>query len=204
MGRIQEDFIEMRNISLVMIREWLDRKFPQGASPQWWQSMFESIESSVSPLVATETHIHLSDLRMAAAAAVLAVDRADIDASLGAYWLIRFASRAVRLDLPRSELPLEITPDGSAAWGLAQIQISRESTSRLIRMRKEETARAGESYFAQVGGIHGFATYQSTFNGMGLVEIEKILSVLPWIVSHIEHPALRRDVEEWISIHEHS
>ena len=142
---------ELRAIPIESLRDWVISRFPDGASPYWWRAVFELIETAVSPLRTVDRSARISDLRLGAEAVTLAVERRDIDAATGAFWLLRLAAAALRLDLHVDEVPNFLTPDGAAAWTLAQFPLSREAAVAESRVWMEECLAADESFFAPAG-----------------------------------------------------
>lgn len=193
---------EIRVVPLDSLGDWVRARFPGRASPQWWQALFESLESAVSPLKKTDHSQRVSDLKLGAVAAILAVERQDIDASLGAYWLLRLAAAALRLRISETELPVMLTPDGSAAWALEQLPLSRDATTEVARDRKEQYLTADESFFAPLGVPYVPAIEGSDYELSALREVERILSALPWVADCLTNSEIRREVEAWLAIAE--
>ncbi|MDG4802351.1 hypothetical protein [Micromonospora sp. WMMD980] len=187
-------------IPLDSLGEWLRARFPRRVSPQWWQALFESVESAVSPLRNVDHSQRLSDLKLGAMAAILAVERHDIDASLGAYWLLRLAAAAVRLNVPVSELPVVLTPDGSAAWALEHVPLPRDEAVVAAQARRRQYLAADESFFAPIGASYESGSQEPDAQASALRGVEKILSALPWIADHLTDPKIRREVRAWLGI----
>lgn len=196
----QSELQELRLIPLDSLDEWLRARFPRRVSPQWWQALFESVESAVSPLRNVDRSQRISDLKLSAVAAILAVERHDIDASLGAYWLLRLAAAAVRLDLSASESPVVLTPDGSAAWALEHVPLSREEAVAAAQSRRGQYLAADESFFAPVGSPYDSVSREPDAQASALMGVERILSALPWIADHLTNPEIRREVQAWLAI----
>jgi hypothetical protein len=147
-----------------------------------------------------DNHQRISELRLGAKAVILAVERLDIEASLGAYWLLRLATAALRLDLPVSELPAVLTPDGSAAWALERVPLSRDQAVATAQVRRNLYADADESFFAPIGVPYDLGGGEPDPQALALRGTERILSALPWVADLVVDPIIRREIEAWLVI----
>ncbi|MCZ7439197.1 hypothetical protein O7598_22500 [Micromonospora sp. WMMC241] len=140
----------------------------------------------------------MSDLRLGAMAAILAVERHDIDASFGAYWLLRLAAAAVRLDLVADELPVVLTPDGAAAWALKHLPLPLDEAVAVAQARRGQYEAADESFFAPIGVAYKPVSQELDVQASALRGVEKVLSALPWVVDHLTDLEIRREVRAWL------
>src|ERR1700761_3518714 len=123
---VQSDLREMRAVPEGQLVDWMSRRFPGGTSPQWWLSVFESLEFSVNPFRDVTPGRRAEDLNLAAEAILLAVEIEGVRAATGAYWMLRIATLALRFKPPLSGIPQILTPYGSAEWALQQLPLTRE------------------------------------------------------------------------------
>lgn len=194
------DLPELRAISVDLLGAWVSARYPDRVPAQWWRAVFESIETAVSPLRDVDQSQQISDLWLGVEAVTLAVARRDIDVSAGAYWLLRLAAAALRLDLHTDELPNVLTPDGATAWALEKLPLSRDAAVAALRVRKEQYLVADESFFAPTGVSHKAVEYQPDSATLALIDVERILSALPWVKDFVRDPRLRHEVQAWLAI----
>ncbi|MYR92325.1 MULTISPECIES: hypothetical protein [unclassified Streptomyces] len=187
----------MRDVPEGRLADWVSRRFPGGTSPQWWLSIFESLEVSAAPFREISPDRRIRDLNLAAEAIVLAVEIDGTRAAIGAYWMLRIATLVMRFDPPISGLPHILTPDGSAEWALRKIPITRERAIAESDRREVEHLNAGEGFYAPVGGDVTLAD-EVTFSE--LQDVELILSALTWVFSHVKEKGIQREVYAWIEI----
>ncbi|MEL5960670.1 hypothetical protein AADR41_38965 [Streptomyces sp. CLV115] len=187
----------MRDVPEGQLADWVSRRFPDGASPQWWLSVFESLEVSASPFREMIPERRTEDLTLAAEAVLLAVRLGGVRAAIGAYWMLRIAALALRFDPPVAGLPQILTPDGSAGWALQQIPLTRERAIAESETRRVEHLNAGEGFYAPVGGE---VTLAGDVAFSGLQDVELILSALPWVSSHIKDKEIEGEIRSWLKI----
>ncbi|MFB7170152.1 hypothetical protein ACFCYM_04860 [Streptomyces sp. NPDC056254] len=195
--RVDSDLREMRGILKGQLADWVSSRFPDGTSPQWWLSIFESLEVSASPFRVVTPDRRAEDLNLAAEAILLAIKLGGVRAAIGAYWMIRIAALALRFDPPVADLPQILTPDGSAGWALQQIPLTRERAIAESETRRVEHLNAGEGFYAPVGGE---VTLEGEVAFSGLQDVELILSALPWVCSHLKNKEIESDVRSWLEI----
>lgn len=201
-GTVVDDYpglSELRTIPVDSLRDWVNIRFPDRISPQWWVSVFELIEIAVSPLRNVDRSSRISDLRLGAEAVTLAVERGDFDAPDGAYWLLRLAATALELDLHIDELPNSLTPDGATAWALEQLPLSRDAAVAAARVRREQYLAADENFFAPIG-VPYKPPERPDLEIQALIGVERILSALPWVADFVRDPQIRREVQAWLAI----
>ncbi|TMR08209.1 hypothetical protein ETD86_48765 [Nonomuraea turkmeniaca] len=189
---------ELRSVPLADLPEWVGSRFPEGAPPQWWLSVFESIEIGVSPFQKVAPDQRKEDFELGATAVTVAVDRGDISPSLGAYWLLRLAAMALRINPPVNKLPEVLTPDGSAEWALEHLSLSREQAVADARGRRAEYDAADDDFYAPVGVESQPADFQPDHQFSALHEVEMILGALPWVSSKVTDPRISAEVQEWL------
>ncbi|MEU3604671.1 hypothetical protein AB0E83_04330 [Streptomyces sp. NPDC035033] len=194
---MDSDLREMRGVLQGKLADWVCRRFPDGASSQWWLSIFESLEASASPFRELAPDRRAEDLNLAAEAILVAVKLGGVRSAIGAYWMLRVAALSLRLDPPVADLPQILTPDGSAAWALRQIPLTRERTIEESETRKSEHLNAGKEFYAPVGGEFTL-TGEVAFSG--LQDVELILSALPWVCSHLKDKEIESNVHSWLEI----
>ncbi|TDC38473.1 hypothetical protein E1211_06985 [Micromonospora sp. 15K316] len=175
----------------------MSRRFPDGTSPQWWLSIFESLENSANPFRDVTPGRRTKDLNLAAEVILLAVELGGVRAAIGAYWMLRIAALALRFKPPISELPQILTPDGSAEWALRQIPLTREHAIAASENRRADYLNAGEGFYAPVFGevaLAGEVAFPE------LQDVELILSALPWVFSHVEDEGVESKIRSWLEI----
>ncbi|MEU6921623.1 hypothetical protein [Streptomyces sp. NPDC046631] len=195
--RVDSDLHEMRGVLEGQLADWVSRRFPDGTSPQWWLSIFESLEVSTTPFRDVTSDRRTEDLNLAAEVILLAVKLGGVRAAIGAYWMLRIAALTLRFDPPVSGIPQILTPDGSAEWALHQIPLTRERAIAESETRRVEHLNAGEDFYAPVGGE---VTLMGEVAFSGLQDVELILSALPWVSSHIKDKEIESEVRSWLEI----
>ncbi|TDC41442.1 hypothetical protein [Micromonospora sp. KC213] len=195
--REDSDLREMRGVLRGQLADWVSRRFPDGTSPQWWLSIFESLEVSASPFREVTPERRAEDLNLAAEAILLAVKLGGVRAAIGAYWMLRIAALALRFDPPVPGLPRILTPDGSAGWALQQIPLTRERAIAESETRRVEYLNPGEGFYAPVGGE---VTLAGEVAFSELQDVELILSALPWVCSHLKDKEIESNVRSWLEI----
>ncbi|XMN11285.1 hypothetical protein ACK8N7_37350 [Streptomyces griseobrunneus] len=195
--KVDSDLQEMRDVPEGRLDDWVSRRFPDGTSPQWWLSIFESLELGAAPFREISPDRRTSDLNLAAEAIVLAVEIEGIRAAIGAYWILRIATLTLRFDPPISGLPYILTPDGSAEWALRKIPITREHAIAESGRREAEYLNADEGFYAPVGEDMTLAD-EVAFSE--LQDVELILSALAWVFSHVKEEGVQREIHSWMEI----
>ncbi len=195
--RVDSDLREMRGVPEGQLADWVSRRFPDGTSPQWWLSIFESLEVSATPFRDMAPKRRTEDLNLAAEAILLAVNLGGVRAAIGAYWMLRIAALALRFDPPVPGLHQLLTPDGSAEWALQQIPLTRERAIAESETRKVEYLNAGEGFYAPVCGE---VTLAGEVAFSGLQDVELILSALPWVRSHVQDKEIESGIRSWLEI----
>lgn len=194
---VESDLREMRAVPGRQLADWVSRRFPDGTSPQWWLSVFESLENSASPFRDVTPGRRTKDLNLAAEAILLAVDLEGVRAAIGAYWMLRIAALALRFKPPISGLTQILTPDGSAEWALQQLPLTRERAITESEKRRTDYLSADEGFYAPVCG-EAIVVGEVAFPG--LQDVELILSALPWVVSHVEDKGVESEIRSWLEI----
>ncbi|MEV6677857.1 hypothetical protein AB0N09_13455 [Streptomyces erythrochromogenes] len=195
--RVDADLREMRGVPEGQLVDWVSRRFPDGTPPQWWLSIFESLEVSATPFRDVAPDRRSEDLNLAAEAILLAVKPGGVRPAIGAYWMLRIAALALRIDPPVSGLPQILTPDGSAEWALQQIPLTHERAIAESETRRDEYLNAGEGFYAPVGGE---VTLASEVAFSGLQDVELILSALAWVCSHVKDERIECEIRAWLEI----
>ena len=195
--RVESDLREMRAVPEGRLADWVSSRFPEGASPQWWLSVFESLEISANPFRDVTPGRRAEDLNLAAEAILLAVDLEGVRAAIGAYWMLRIAALALRFKPPISGLSHILTPDGSAEWALQQIPLTRERAIAESEKRRTDYLNAGEEFYAPVCGE---VTLVGEVAFPGLQDVELILSALPWVFSQVEDEGVGSEIRSWMEI----
>ncbi|MFC8504970.1 hypothetical protein ACFU3J_00775 [Streptomyces sp. NPDC057411] len=195
--RVDSDLREMRSVLKGQLADWVSSRFPDGTSPQWWLSIFESLEVSASPFREVTPDRRTEDLNLAVEAILLAVKLGGVRAAIGAYWMLRIAALALRFDHPISGIPQILTPDGSAEWALHQIPLTRERAIAESETRRDEYLNGGEGFYAPVGGE---VTLTGEVAFSELQDVELILSALPWVCSHVKDKGIEREIRSWLEI----
>jgi hypothetical protein len=196
---VESDVREIRSIQVDGISDWIHRRFPDGSSPQWWLAVFESLETSVSPLRDVASSQRRRDFEVSVEVVRLAAAVGGIRQPMGAYWMLRLAAIALRIDPPVADLPEILTPDGAAEWALNRIPLSREQALADSDTRNAEYLAAGEDFYAPVGqALPVIGGVDVRFSA--LQDVELILSALPWVASAVASREVRRDVDAWLEI----
>ncbi|MEO3778474.1 hypothetical protein ABGB16_16815 [Micromonospora sp. B11E3] len=195
--RVDHDLREMRGLPEGRLADWVTHRFPGGTSPQWWLSIFESLEVSATPFRKMVPNRRAEDLNFAAEAIKLAVELGGVRAAIGAYWMLRFAALALRFDPPISGLPEILSPDGSAEWALRQIPLKRECAIEQSEIRKVEYLTAGDGFYAPLGGgVNPLGEVKFS----ALQDVELILSALPWVSLHVKDEVICGEIRYWMEI----
>ncbi|WP_131742947.1 hypothetical protein [Actinomadura roseirufa] len=194
---IDSDLREMRGVVEGQLADWVSRRFPDGTSPQWWLSIFESLEISATPFREVTADRRAEDLNLAAESILLAVKLGGVRAAIGAYWMLRIAALALRVEPPVSGLPQILTPDGSAEWALQQIPLTRERAIAELETRRAEYLNADEEFYAPVCGE---VTLADEVAFSRLQDVELILSAFPWVCSRVENKEIESEIRSWLEI----
>lgn len=133
------------------IAEWIHRRFLGESFPYWWLAIFESLETSLSPLLDVAEIQRRRDFEIGVELVRLAVTMGSIRPPMGARWNLRLAATALRYIPPIEGLPGILTPDGAAELALDRMPLSRDRALMESKARQEEYLAAGEDFFAPVG-----------------------------------------------------
>jgi hypothetical protein len=192
---VYSDICEMRGVPEGELADWVTRRFPDGLSPQWWLSIFESLEVGAAPFREMTPKRHAEDLKLAVEAIKLAVKLGHFGAAIGAYWMLRFAALALRFDPPLPGLPYILSPDGSAEWALRQIPLTRERATEQAEMREVEHRTAGDGFYAPLGGrVNPVGEVRFS----ALQDVELIVAALPWVSSQVKDEEIYGEVRSWM------
>ncbi|MFI1829531.1 hypothetical protein ACH41E_24265 [Streptomyces sp. NPDC020412] len=194
---VDSDILEMRYVPDGQLAEWFARRFPDGVSPQWWLSVFESLEVGVTPFREMPSDRRAQDLNLAVQVIKLAVQLRGVRAPIGAYWMLRFAALVLRFDPPIGSLPEILSPDGSAEWAMRQIPLTRERVIEQSEIREVEYLAADEEFYAPLGRAEA-PVCEVKFSA--LQDVEMILSALPWVSSHVTGEGIREEIHSWMVI----
>ncbi|MFJ9638661.1 hypothetical protein [Streptomyces sp. NPDC101178] len=196
---VESDLREIRRIPVDGISDWIRRRFPDGSFPQWWLAVFESLETSVSPLRDVAASRRRGDFELSVEVARLAVDIGGIRPPMGAYWILRLAAIALRFDPPVVGLPELLMPDGAAELALNRMPLSRERAIAASETRKAEYLAAGDDFYAPVGSKFSVSS-EVDVRFSALQEVELILSALPWVSSAVTSKETSRNIDAWLEI----
>ncbi|MEV0136855.1 hypothetical protein AB0H83_51580 [Dactylosporangium sp. NPDC050688] len=191
------DLREMRSIPEGRLADWVDRRFPDGGSPQWWLAIFESLEASAHPLRNLTPERRAEDLIFAAEFMKLAQSRGNIGSAVCAHWALRIASLVARCVPPVPSVPEIFSPDGSARWGLRSITLTREQALRQAKSRRSEYLHADESFYAspvRTENSAGVTDYSA------LRDVELIISALQWVSSSVKDEETAAEIRLWLEI----
>ncbi|MFI1102841.1 hypothetical protein [Streptomyces melanogenes] len=191
---------ELREMSDIGVAEWFHKRFPSGASLHWWVSTFESLETSLSPVRDVPSEKRRERLVVGMQLLTLAVQEGEIETSLGAYWLIRFAALSLRFDPPMDELPDQLTPDGAAKWAIDNMPLSREQALADSAEREAQYENPPKDFYAPVDVTGEVPEFAPDTRFAALRETEMILSALVWISGHLSDTDTRGKVQEWLDI----
>ncbi|MEU9800858.1 hypothetical protein [Streptomyces sp. NPDC051000] len=179
--------------------DWIYLRFPDGSFPYWWLAVFESLETSLSPLLDVTEIQRRHDFEIGMEFVRLAVAVGTIRPPMGARWNLRLAATALRFTPPIEGLPRILTPDGAAELALNRMPLSRNRALMESKARQEEYLAAGEDFFAPVGqAIPVVPEADNRFSA--LQDVELILSALPWVSPSVEGENLRREIDAWLKI----
>lgn len=196
---VDSDLREIRSIPIDRISDWIHRRFPGGTFPQWWLAIFESLETSVSPLRDVTSSQRRRDFEVGVEIVRLSVAVGGIRPLMGAYWILRLAAIALRFDPPVANLPEILTPNGASEWALNRIPLSREQALADSETRKAEHLAAGKDFYAPVGQALPLSG-EAGVRFSALQDIELILSALPWVSYAVTSRNVSHDVDAWLEI----
>ncbi|MFD9374114.1 hypothetical protein ACFWBH_01020 [Streptomyces sp. NPDC059999] len=196
---IESDLRRIRSLPVQGIAEWIHRRFLGESFPYWWLAIFESLETSLSPLLDVAESQRRRDFEIGVECVRLAVAAGSIRPPMGARWNLRLAATALRYIPPIEGLPGILTPDGAAELALDRMPLSRDRALMESKARQEEYLAAGEDFFAPVGqAIPVVPEADNRFST--LQDVELILSALPWVSPSVESEHLRREIDAWLKI----
>ncbi|MBL7495718.1 hypothetical protein I6A84_22735 [Frankia sp. CNm7] len=194
---IDSDLREIWSVPVEQIAGWVARRWPDGASPQWWLAVFESLEVRVMPFRGATSNRRADDFKVAAEVIDLAVRIEGVRAAVGAYWMLRIASIARRFDPPIFDLPEILLPDGAAKWALGKFPITREQAIAESEIRKVRYDNTDESFYAPIGGE---VNLPSEVEFSALQDVELIMWALSWISSYVEDEEVDREIHAWLEL----
>lgn len=128
------EFVTLRALRGEDLDTWLRQYCPEGRPPQWWNSILEFSESDIIARLYRGEAIEGDDFRFALSVLQWS-ERSSMDVGHVGHWLLRLAQLASRSDIPTSELPHELTPDGSAHYAISIIPLSMEQAITLAQRR---------------------------------------------------------------------
>ncbi|MFG3480345.1 hypothetical protein ACGF3K_34780 [Streptomyces sp. NPDC047980] len=198
MSSIEDDFTQLQGKSGCDVESWLDMRFPNGATVQWWCSVLESVENRVSRFSGATTEQLLRRFALGVRMVELAVKRNDILPTLGSYWLLRLSASTDHMDCRIGELPERATPDGAAGWALARMPLTRDEAESYANRRAEEFAEAGKVLYASPGITdREFGAIREDI--LLLQEVERVLTALSWVRDRVADPRVRAEVDAWLN-----
>ncbi|MER7671390.1 hypothetical protein ABTY61_23395 [Kitasatospora sp. NPDC096128] len=199
MTRTEQDYRELRQLPLDERRLWVQGRFPEGASPQWWLAMVESAETAVSPVRDLSDDRRREGLEFAVSLLDLALDEGGMSPCYSAYWTVRLAALALRFRTPITRLPEVVTPDGAARLALQRLPFSREE-ALVVASRRRHNLQQGEDRFYSPGEDISQGLYRPCEEVLLLQEVERVLSSLVWIADRIADDQLSREIGSWLNL----
>jgi hypothetical protein len=118
----EDDYQTLRELPEDEIRLWLAGSDARGRSPQWWNAMYDWLESALMRRRHRGEDLDVGLFRLVSV--LLPLGRDSIGAGYTAQWLLKFAVEARRSGVPVSQLPDEMTPNGSVRGAVALIPLS--------------------------------------------------------------------------------
>jgi hypothetical protein len=112
---------------------------------QWWGSVIDSANSSVSPLLRLSPEEAVARLEFGARITLLSSARGEYPNGKSVCGIIGLAIRAVQYEPGLDGLPDIVTPDGAASWALDSMPLSRErardlSVQQDLELEKPESS----------------------------------------------------------------
>jgi hypothetical protein len=178
----------LRKLSCDEIDRWLRQTYPNGRPAQWWNSIFESVESEVIARIHERETVD-RDLFELALHLLRSGIQDSVDAGYAGHWYLRFAALARRARLNVSDLPSDLTPDGAARLAISFIPLTREHAVTLAQRRNVAFARD------ELGDV-------SDEELRALQDCELIIPTLEWIREFITDRWLRDEIAEWFRAHD--
>lgn len=196
---IDEDFQQIQTIPRDELASWIGARFLGAAPAQWWGSIFDSIESSVSRFRDISAGQRRDAFELGAQLIVLSGELGGVPKALVAYWNLRLAALALRFDPPIDGLVQQVTPDGAARMAIDSMPTSQEEAVRYAVERSAEYEVAGDDFYAPVGVAPQQWPAPGPRNRM-LQDIERTLSALQWVEGSLLDDQLRAEVVAWLNI----
>ncbi|WP_157845559.1 hypothetical protein [Kitasatospora phosalacinea] len=196
---IESTLCEIRKISVPDISRWIQDRLPDGASPQWWLAIFESLETSVSPVRGANPPQVRRDFEIGVEVVTLAVTSGGVRPAVGAYWMLRLAAIALRFNPPLGGLPALLSPDEAASWALSRMPLSHGQVIEESESRKAAYLAAGDDFYAPVGQEFS-VNHEARAGFPELQDVELVLSALPWISSATKRADVKQSIDAWMNI----
>jgi hypothetical protein len=122
----EEEYVRITAMPQGMLGQWLGERFPDGVPIQWWGSVIDSANSSVSHLLRLSPGEAVARFEFGARIALLSSARGEYPRGKSASSIIGLAIRALQYEPELDGLPDIVTPDGAASWALDSMPVSRE------------------------------------------------------------------------------
>lgn len=196
---VEDDFGQIAQIRDSDLSMWFDAHAPVVASPQWWWSMMEIVESRAilpRPMPVGERQ---DVLNVGGRLLALGVSRGDVIECLAAYWQLRFAASALRLHLEIAGLVETITPHGAVCWALRHMPASREQAIAYAIEREARDREVADSLYERP--VVGTGSRDKAEPRVAALQcIETIVDALARIDLSIIEEDLRAEAEAWLNV----
>ncbi len=141
----EEEYVRIAAIPRGMLGQWLGERFPDGVPIQWWGSVIDSANSSVSHLLRLSPEEAIVRFEFGARIALLSSARGEYPHGKSACSIIGLAIRALQYEPGLDGLPDIVTPNGAASWALDSMPVSRErardlSVQQDLELEKPESS----------------------------------------------------------------
>ena len=199
MTEMEEDFRSLQSLPEGMVAGWVDGRFPNGASVYWWVAVFGMVETSVSVGRDISAGQRRELFELGSRTVLLGVSRSEVSPPLGAYWLLRYAANALRFSAPIEGLPEVLSPDGSVAWALRHMPLSRETAVEYATARAAATPETGDGDLRKYDGSVEVERLQPSPSISALQDVERVLTALHWVRTAVRDERLADELTAWLN-----
>jgi hypothetical protein len=182
------EYTVLRSLPLNGLGDRIRQDYPTGRTTQWWLSIVNSAETEVIAVIHRGQPVSIDAFRFAARLLDLGVQDS-VDLAKASDWVLRFAALAVRAGALVKELPLRMTPNGSAAYALAGIPLTKEQAIAMSRRRNQELTRDDRDHLADL-------------EMREIQDTELIVSSLKSVRDNVTDTDLAAEIDAWLKVYD--
>ncbi len=201
MARVSDDYDGFRRFEPSARRQWVERRFPGGASAQWWLAMAELVQSEMTAadVLPVAGYREIADFGISLLN--LAVDLGGVRPGDAVAQLAQFARVAISRGVNADDLPEGATPDGVIRRALDAIRMKPDAALAAARRRRAEIINDPNA-ICLPGQDVSSSNLPHDEGIQQLGEIEGMLGSLVRIVDHVHDAQLAEDIRVWLNLRE--